>query len=345
MPAYTILKETKLPQSEIEFLIKIEPAELEPYRTHALSHLGEHVSIPGFRKGHVPENVLISKVGELSLLEEMVEHALQDIVPNLISEKKIDALGRPSISITKLAPLSPAECKITFAIFPSFALPDYKSLSAKENRGKSKPADVSEKEIEDVIENIRKNFASKDAKESENKTGNKTLPELDDALVKKLGDFKDKEDFKVKLKKNMENEKAAREREKNRLKIVDALIKETEVDIPRVLIDQELRKMEAEYRGDLERMGAKFDDYLKHIKKTIEDVRKDWEETAKKRAKLELILLSIAEKEKISPDKEAVEKEVSHILEHHKDVNPDGARSYVEHFLTKEKIFEFLENQ
>ena len=55
--------------------------------------------------------------------------------------------------------------------------------------------------------------------------------------------------------------------------------------------------------------------------------------------------MAIAKVEKIVADPELVTKEVTAILEHYKDADPERARMHAENVLTNEKIFQFLENQ
>jgi FKBP-type peptidyl-prolyl cis-trans isomerase (trigger factor) len=92
-------------------------------------------------------------------------------------------------------------------------------------------------------------------------------------------------------------------------------------------------------------MGIKFEEYLKHLKKTVEDLRKEFQKDAEKKAKLSLILNEIAKLEKITPDETEVEKEVSHLLSMYKEADPERARAHVESVLINEKIFQFLETQ
>jgi FKBP-type peptidyl-prolyl cis-trans isomerase (trigger factor) len=80
------------------------------------------------------------------------------------------------------------------------------------------------------------------------------------------------------------------------------------------------------------------------LKKTEEDLLKEWHTDATKRAKMNLILPSIAKDEKITPDAKRLEKELEHLKEHHKDIDENQAKSYLTHVLTNEAVFEFLEN-
>lgn len=97
--------------------------------------------------------------------------------------------------------------------------------------------------------------------------------------------------------------------------------------------------------SDITQMGLKFEDYLKHLNKTVADLRKEFKNDAEKKAKLALILNEIAKVEKIIADEEQVAKEVAAILEHYKDADPERATMHAQNVLTNEKIFQFLESQ
>ncbi len=351
----------KLPKSEIEIEGELPIEVFEGYFSPALKKLGANVEIDGFRKGKVPESVLISKIPEISILEEMAELALAEHYPKMIESEKIDAISRPEVAITKLARKNPLGFKIKTAVLPSITLADYKKISKKiilDITEAEKNILVTEKDLEDTIMDIRKSRAPKKhvaeaVEPHEHKEGEKhehkeekiELPEFNDEFVKALGPFKDIADFKTKLKENIKIEKENQHREKTRLKIIEKIIDESALEIPEILIQVELDKILYRMESDITQMGLKFEDYLKHLTKTKEDLRKEFRNDADKKAKLALILNEIAKVEKIVADEDKIVKEVEHILEHYKDADPERARMHAENVLTNEKIFQFLENQ
>ncbi|MBU0612235.1 hypothetical protein KKB58_02325 [Patescibacteria group bacterium] len=171
------------------------------------------------------------------------------------------------------------------------------------------------------------------------------LPPFDDKYVQALGPFKDVEDFKIKLKENMKLEKENQLKEKNRLKIIEKIIDDSEMDLPEILVEVELDKILYRMESDIAHMGLKFEDYLKHLNKTVEDLRKEFRKDAEKKAKLGLVLNEISKLEKIVADEEQVAKEVAMILDRYKEADPERARLHAENVLTNEKIFQFLESQ
>ena len=116
-------------------------------------------------------------------------------------------------------------------------------------------------------------------------------------------------------------------------------------DVPEILIEVELDKILHRMESDITAMGLKFEDYLKHLSKTKEDLRKEFRNDGEKKAKLGLILNEIAKVEGKTAPPEQVAKEVAQILEHYKDADPERARMHAENVLTNEKIFQFLESQ
>ena len=343
----------KLPKSEVEVEGELEADIFETYFTKALKRLGENLELDGFRKGKIPENVLLSKIPEITILEEMANLALSEHYPKIIEGEKIDAIGRPEIAITKLVRKNPLEFKIKTAILPEIKLPDYKNIAKGVNQSiteAEKNITVTEKDLEDTIMDIRKSRAPKvNVTEHQHKEGEThpepELPPFDDAFVQALGPFKDINDFKIKLKENIKLEKENQLKEKTRLKIIEKIIEESTMDVPNILVEAELDKILYRMESDITQMGLKFEDYLKHLNKTKENLRSEFRIEAEKKAKLALILNEIAKAEKIVADEEAVAKEVAHILEHYKEAGPDRARMHAENVFTNEKIFQFLESQ
>lgn len=346
----------KLPKSEVELEGEIEGEVFESYYPKALKKLGENIKIDGFRKGKIPESVLLSNIPEISILEEMAEMALSDHYPKIITEEKIDAIGRPEISIIKLARKNPLGFKIKTAILPAIKLGDYKEDAKKiisSITEAEKNTDVSPEDLENTIMDIRKSRAPKIhmTEEHEHKEGEEhvhpepELPEFNDEFVRAIGPFKDVVDFKDKLKENIKLEKENQLKEKTRLKIIEKIIDGSDIDLPNLLVEIELDKILYKMESDITQMGLKFEDYLKHLNKTIEDLRKEFRTDAEKKAKFALILNEIAKIEKITADEEQIATEVAAILEHYKDADPERARMHAENVLTNEKIFQFLENQ
>ena len=336
----------KIDGSRVEITVEISAEVFDKHYDRALQKIKNEAELPGFRKGHVPEKIIIEK-WSAHILDEAAESSVSEIYPKIITENKIDALGTPEITITKIAKGNPLLFKMVITVMPEFVLPDYKNIAGQLNKNKTDPKnfEATEKDLEDVVMQIRMANLSKEDLENKNKTEKAKPPALSDEMVKKLGAFENVADFYEKLKKNIRDEKEYKDKEKKRAEIIEEIVKKSSMDLPEVVIESELARMVAQFRGDVERMGMKPEDYLKHTKKTEEDLKKEWRGDAEKRAKTQIILNKIAVVENLKPDEEKVKKEVEHLSIHHKDADQSRIKNYVETVLLNEKVLDFLTSQ
>jgi trigger factor len=355
----------KLEKSEVEITSSIDKEEFLKYEEKALEKIGERAELPGFRKGKAPTNIIKANVPEMELLEEMAELAIGDNYVKILEENKIDAIGRPDITITKIGRGADLEFKIKTAVLPEVELPNYKKISKTENSKEEykKEILIEEKDVEKIINDLRKMRAEQKSHENheghENMTEeehtkahseSKEIPESDwplfnDEFAKTFGDFKTAEELKEKIKNNLKTEKETEQKDKLRLSIIEKIIEETKVEIPEILIKGETDKIMYKLQADITNIGFKVEDYLKQIGKTEEELRKEWRPDAEKRAKLQMIIHAIVEKEDLKPTEEEIQKDVTQITSMYKEADEARARIYVEQMLENEKVFKFLEQQ
>jgi len=346
----------KLPGSVIEIEGEISASDFEAERNSTVLELGKSVKIDGFRPGNVPEKVLIEKVGEAVFLEDMAEGALNKAYPQIIKENKIEAIGRPEITITKIAKDNPLGFKIKTTVMPEVELVDWRPIAEKVMSAKEEIR-VEDKEIDDVIENIRRSRATQATRE-ENSTdieseekkeapSEMVLPEFTDEFVKTLGDFKDITDFREKIAQNIRHDKEMKSKEKKRIEVVEKIIEKSKFEVPDMLVESEKGKMLAEMKASVSQMGLKWEDYLGHLKKTEEEILVGWNEDARKRSSFGLILRELAIKEDVKATDDELETEVDKIVSHYQahgqEIERDRVKDYAFGILRNEKVFEMLE--
>lgn len=325
---------------------------MEKYRARAIEKLGKQMSVPGFRPGHIPEDVVVKNTSESLIQQEAAELAMTDQYPQLIAQEKLSIIGQPDISITKLGKDEPMAFTITATLLPDITLPDYKAI-AKKHLVKRPEESVTPDEVTETLTHLRRERAKIEkmeagtspeaaAKESAEMEAT-ALPPIDDTFTKTLG-YESAEIFTEKLRENIKNEKANRGHEKARIEMLEELIKETNITVPERLVAAELDNMESQFAHDLSHAGQSLEQYLTDAKKTHETLRKEWEEGAKKRAAMQLIMREIAEKEEIHPDSRQVQEEVQHIVSHTEGANESAVRAYVTSGLRTELVFRLLES-
>jgi FKBP-type peptidyl-prolyl cis-trans isomerase (trigger factor) len=353
--AFTITKHQDLPDNEYQIDGEIHADIVTSFKEQAVKELGMTIKVDGFRPGHIPEKVIIDKFGELALTEEAGRIALEkhygDILEKAIAKAKIKPLGSPAVTITKVAPGEAFGFSLKVALMPEVKIKDYKKVAKKVMSEKAEVT-VSEKEIEDAINDLQQQVAHADYHKAHPEDHSHDhgghgkdlpLPEVDLEFTKKFGNFETIEAFKDKVKEGLTIDKSRKEKEKKRLKLMDELIASAEVKMPKMLIESELSRMVHEMSANIQQMGLTIESYLKHIGKDIDALKKEWLPDAEKRAKTQLILNQVALEEKITASEEEINKEVEQIMQHYKDIDKTRAQMYVENVLLNEKVWQWLE--
>jgi len=181
----------------------------------------------------------------------------------------------------------------------------------------------------------------------------KELPEINDELAQKLGDFKDLNEFKDSVKNNLE--KRAENISKNNFEkdLLNKVTDACEVNIPDILINREIDFMIKSLEDDLKRSNATLDDYLKSIKTDESKLREEYKMVAERRVKQELIVDKIAKIQDISANDEEVKEKIVEIA---KDIKQDPIKveatfkknnniEGIKETIKREKIFNYLSKQ
>lgn len=336
------MTDTSTTDSTITLTGTIPATTLAAHQSAITKKYAQNLEIDGFRKGAVPEKVALKHVGEARILHEASERAIAEHYPTLLGENDIKAIGRPDIEITKLAPGNDLEYTATTAVLPEFDLPDYTAIAKKHSLDTDSLL-VTDNDVEDALQTMTTNVRAQKGDEDF---------ELTDDTVKELGPFKDLANFKEELRNQLKGQKEQHAHEKHRLAIMEAILEQTDITVPDVLIESELGNMFARLRADAERVGSSLEDYLAHIKKTEDELRKEWRPDAEKRAQTQLILNEIAQHENISADDKAIEQNVNQMIlasgKKPDDIDTRDKASawiYVETIMTNEEVFKFLEGK
>jgi trigger factor len=144
--------------------------ELAAAEQVALKKLSKDVKVNGFRKGHVPIEVVKKNVDPATLSQETVENALSKGVAEAYLNNNLQALERPEVEIKKFVPGDVLEFTAEGDVLPKVTLGDYKKLKAT-----AKAVEVSKDDIEDVVERMRKGFAEKKETKAAAKDGDEAV--------------------------------------------------------------------------------------------------------------------------------------------------------------------------
>ncbi|OGH18911.1 MAG: hypothetical protein A2868_00485 [Candidatus Levybacteria bacterium RIFCSPHIGHO2_01_FULL_40_15b] len=95
--------------------------------------------------------------------------------------------------------------------------------------------------------------------------------------------------------------------------ILAAILRVTQIQIPKILIDQETNRLLSQLLDEIKRLGVSLDQYLSSRGKSEADLRKEYEERAEKDLKLEFLLRKIADEEKIIVEQKEIDEAIGAI--------------------------------
>ena len=138
----------------------------------------------------------------------------------------------------------------------------------------------------------------------------KVLPELNDEFVSelKIDGVNTVDEYKEYVKKDLTDSRTKAAENKAEQDIVKKFADCCEVNIPESMIDREAEQLMNEQAQRLAYQGISFDQYLKMLNMSKEDVKKEFVPTAKERVKTTLCLEELAKAEKIDPSEDDINK-------------------------------------
>ena len=168
----------------------------------------------------------------------------------------------------------------------------------------------------------------------------KELPVLDDEFVKDIDDeLNTVAEWKAQIKKELAPKKEENAEAKLENDIIDAIVKNTEIEIPECMVEEELDYRIQELEHSMSQYGLKFEDYLKYTGTTVEEIKKEKRAEAVKNIKSRLVIEAILKEEKIEVSPEELNAEFDKLDE--KEKNPQYM-SYLANKLVIDKLFAFL---
>ena len=145
------IKINSLQKSKKEIIASLNQKDLLPFKEEALKELNKDLQINGYRLGKAPLSIAENHLPSLKVYEKMASLAIEQIYPKIIKEKKIQAIGYPSINITKIIPDQEVEFKAEVSVIPHIEMPDYQEIIKKIPKAKKETLVIEEKEIEQAF--------------------------------------------------------------------------------------------------------------------------------------------------------------------------------------------------
>ncbi|OGY41478.1 MAG: trigger factor [Candidatus Buchananbacteria bacterium RBG_13_36_9] len=177
----------------------------------------------------------------------------------------------------------------------------------------------------------------------------RTLPELNDDFAKGLG-IESMVKLKEQVHHNVEHEEHHKEEERVEIEMLEKLIDKSQFgELPDILINAEVNKMLQELESNIARQGLKFEDYLKHLNKTTEQMKLEFVPQAIKRVKGALLTRAIFFQEKMEIPENEIDREIEAAGKMYqqypdmlKNFKTPEYREYIRNLIGNNKVMDFL---
>jgi trigger factor len=177
----------------------------------------------------------------------------------------------------------------------------------------------------------------------------KILPDTDDDFARSMGDFTDLANLREEVKKRLERNALDKARHTFSDQIIEYAVANSTIDLPDILVEQEVEVMHDEFRGTLARQGISDEAYTKVAGKSHEELHNDFRPDAEKRVRVLLVLSKIAEAENLTIPDTDVEEEIARGRERYagdqkllKYFDSERGRNYIRSTLRRSRVVERL---
>lgn len=159
-----------LSDTRVVVTIALDAAELEAAEQVALHKFAKDTKVNGFRKGKAPLELVKKNTDQALLGQETLENALSKGVAEGFLNNDLQALEQPSIEVKKYVPGQEMEFTAEADVLPEITLGDHKKLKATKQK-----TEVTDAEVEEVIERIAQSSSEKKAVKRAAKMGDETV--------------------------------------------------------------------------------------------------------------------------------------------------------------------------
>jgi len=352
----------KLPKSQIDIEVSLQWVDMQAKWDEVFNKAAAEVELPGFRKGQAPVNIV-----EPRILAQVQQEALKQIMPQALIEALQGStyvpIDYPQYNVTAFAKGGELKFTARVTVKPEVKVGNYKIVNAK--RPPLKIAD--EAEIEKIVTDLFTRWQAAQPVQPANtqvpqpntgaggsmsfnqpstpataQTGPVPTAPNDD-FAKAMG-ANSLGELKTKIKTDLE----AEAKYNNELDYEESILQEVEkitnVDIPEVLIQDELARMLLSLQRNVSDRGLLMEEYLKGQKKTVEQLKAEWRPQAERNVRMELGLSEIARNENVNINDEELQAEVDKIQDNKvkQQFTQQEPRMHLRHALRQTKTLNLL---
>lgn len=341
----------KLPKSQIDIQVTIPWSDMQPKWDEVFAKAASEVEIPGFRKGQAPVNVVEPRILP-QVQQEALKQIMPQALIEALQGTTYVPIDYPQYNVTSFTKGGELKFTARVTIKPEVRVGNYKVVDAKRPPLKQVTDEEVDKIIGDLFNRWKlrqpvqpsntqvaqsngamggaggsMTFNASAAGSTSSPQGSAQVSQQNavpqagpaatvpnDEFAKQMG-ANSLAELKTKMKADLE----AEAKYNNELDYEESILQEVEkitnVDIPEVLIQDELARMLLSLQRNVSDRGLLMEEYLKGQKKTVEQLKAEWRPQAERNVRMELGLSEIARTENVNISDVELQAEIDKITD------------------------------
>ena len=381
----------KLEKNMAKLTIEVSSEKLDAAIEKAFQKQKNSISVPGFRKGKVPRQMIEKMYGPEVFYDEACNILIPDAYEEALDECTEEIVSRPEITVEQIKKGEPFIFSAKVALKPPVKLGKYKGVTIekvdatvtdedvdkaveKERQNNARNIEVTDRAVKDqdmvvldfegfvdgvafeggkgenhpltigsgafipgfeeqligaqIGKETEVNVTFPEDYQAEELAGKaavfkctikeikeKELPELDDEFASEVSEFDTLDEYKKDVRKNLEESKAKEAKDEKEARVIEAIVKEAEMEIPDAMIETQQEQMLDEFAQRMSMQGLSMEQYYQFTGATREKLLDSVRPQAEERIKSRLVLEAIAKEEKIEATEADVEDEMKQMAE------------------------------
>lgn len=417
----------KLEKNMAKLTIEVSAAEFEKALEDAFLKNKNKISVPGFRKGKVPRQMVEKMYGSEIFYEDAANALIPDAYSKALDECEEDIVSSPEIDITQIEKGKSFIFTATVALKPEVKLGKYKGVKVeaaevtvtdeevdakieKERENNARTIEVTDRPVKDgdmtvldfegfvdgvafdggkgenypltigsgafipgfeeqlvgaeIGKEVEVNVTFPEDYQAEELKGKaavfkctikeikeKELPALDDEFASEVSEFDTLEEYKKDVKETLTIEKEKAAREAKEAAVIDAIIADSDMDIPEAMVTTKQKQMIDEFAQRMQMQGLSMEQYFQFTGATLDKMMEQVKPQAETRIKSRLVLEAVAAKEGIEATEEDYEEEIKTMAEVYqmepdkiKEMLPEKSVKGIKEDIAVKKAAEFVVN-
>lgn len=417
----------KLEKNMAKLTIEVSAAEFEKALEDAFLKNKNKISVPGFRKGKVPRQMVEKMYGPEIFYEDAANALIPDAYSKALDECEEDIVSSPEIDVTQIEKGKSFIFTATVALKPEVKLGKYKGVKVeaaevtvtdeevdakieKERENNARTIEVTDRPVKDgdmtvldfegfvdgvafdggkgenypltigsgafipgfeeqlvgaeIGKEVEVNVTFPEDYQAEELKGKaavfkctikeikeKELPALDDEFASEVSEFDTLEEYKKDVKETLTIEKEKAARDAKEAAVIDAIIADSDMDIPEAMVTTQQKQMIDEFAQRMQMQGLSMEQYFKFTGATLDKMMEQVKPQAETRIKSRLVLEAVAAKEGIEATEEDYEEEIKTMAEVYqmepdkiKEMLPEKSVKGIKEDIAVKKAAEFVVN-